>query len=162
MWFVLSSTGSFRSIQYSVLHSFNIQSKNELNPSPGLYTSILYAHCEGCTWLILNGLSKHPWSLFISVDHICRLFISWIISDSLSPPCTGRRAGHWSHIQIDKISILLSASVSPPGMEMSASAQCSHSYTRYSSLSQTLAIKLVICILRYWEIWYRRGACGAG
>ena len=98
LWFVLSCMDSFRSIQYSECCTHSI-SRVKMNwiPSPtALYLSL---YCKGCTWMILNGLSKQPWSKFISVDHICRLFISWIISDSLPLPpcsaqCTNRKDGH--------------------------------------------------------------------
>ena len=108
--------------------------------------SLLCAYCKGCTWLILNSLSKHPWSnVHISVDHLCRLFIS----DS-NPPITFRRDGH---IQFDMISI---SCVRPPGMEMYVNMLIAHTILDccgYPSLNQTIAIKLVICILRYWGIW---------
>ena len=78
--------------------------------------------------------------MFISVDHLCRLFIS----DS-NPPITFRRDGH---IQFDMISI---SSVRPPGMEMYVNMLNAHTFLDcgYQSLNQTIAIKLVICILRY-------------
>ena len=132
---------------FRVLHIHSISRvKNELNPFPStaLYLSLsmpIVKDAPDWYWMVcLSSLEASSYLWTISAD--CLSLESSLI------PCLFHPAQHsaqteirWSHIQFDKISI----SLSPPGHGLTCSLL---KFVDWIT-SQTLAIRLVICILSY-------------